>query len=129
MAIRLSCRMSCSLNRNDRSLSLYAAEASGSLRLGVYDATGPAAAPHSEAQSNAFTPVVEWKYGERCHAGVPCAGNYWLAYFASSNSSHYATNFRLGRIRRAIVAFWRNARRVPPPSHTVAQTHWSSMER
>ena len=44
-----------------QSLSFHVTNAAGSLRLGIYDATGPGGGPGAlKAQTNAFTPVVGW---------------------------------------------------------------------
>ena len=44
-----------------QSLSFYVTAASGSLILGVYDATGPNGGPGAlKAQTNSFTPVTGW---------------------------------------------------------------------
>ena len=52
------------------------------------------------------------------------AGNYWLAYLASSNSLHYATNFSIGSYRAANVAFGAMPATFPPVTYS-GTTHWS----
>ena len=73
-----------------QSLSFYVAAASGKLRLGVYDASGPGGGPGSlKAQTGEITPTTGWNSaGVTAPVSLP-AGTYWLAYLTSSNSLHF----------------------------------------
>jgi hypothetical protein len=69
------------------SMSFYVATASGNLRLGIYDATGPNGGPGQlKAQTAAFTPISGWNTQNVVSQVSLPAGTYWLAYLPSSNS-------------------------------------------
>ena len=69
------------------SLSFYVATAGGSLRLGIYDATGPNGGPGAlKASTASFTPVKGWNTAKVTSQVTLPAGNYWLTYLPSSNS-------------------------------------------
>jgi Divergent InlB B-repeat domain len=72
-------------NGTIRSLSFYVngqtTSPSGNLVLGVYDATGAL-----KAQTASFAPVVGWNTQNVITPVSLTAGNYWLAYFPSSNN-------------------------------------------
>ncbi len=69
------------------SMSFYVTTASGNLRLGIYDATGPNGAPGAlKAQTAAFTPVSGWNTQNVVSPVSLPAGTYWLAYLPSSSS-------------------------------------------
>jgi RNA polymerase sigma factor (sigma-70 family) len=74
-----------------QSLSFYVTQAAGSLRLGLYDASGPGGGPGKLlAQTNAFTPVVGWNTAAVVSPAPLAAGTYWLAYLPSDNNLHFA---------------------------------------
>jgi len=69
------------------SLSFYVTTASGNLRLGIYDATGPGGGPGQlKAQTASFTPISGWNTQNVVSPVSLAAGTYWLAYLPSSNS-------------------------------------------
>ena len=108
-----------------QSLSFYVTTASGNLRLGIYDATGPGGGPGSlKAQTNAFTPVVGWNTANVITPALLPAGNYWLAYLPSSSSLNFATNFSIGSYKYTNFNFGPMPATFPA---IVGQgtTHWS----
>ena len=69
------------------SLSFYVTAASGSLILGIYDATGPNGGPGAlKASTKSFTPGTGWNTATVVTPVLLTAGNYWLAYLPSSNA-------------------------------------------
>ena len=69
-----------------QSLSFYVVTASGNLRLGIYDATGPGGGPGAKkAETASITPTTGWNTANVTPVSLP-PGTYWLAYLASSNS-------------------------------------------
>ena len=108
-----------------QSLSFYVNAAAGSLRLGIYDATGPGGGPGAlKAQTNAFTPVVGWNTAiVTTPVSLPPA-NYWLAYLPSSSSLNFAANFSIGSYKYATFTFGP----MPATFPAIAgqgTTHWS----
>jgi hypothetical protein len=72
-----------------QSLSFYVRTASGNLRLGVYDATGPSGGPGAlKAQTASFVPTTGWNTQSVTPVTLP-AGTYWLMYFPSTNALHF----------------------------------------
>jgi hypothetical protein len=70
-----------------QSLSFYVTAASGSLILGIYDATGPNGGPGAlKASTASFTPVTGWNTANVVTPVSLPAGAYWLAYLPSSNA-------------------------------------------
>jgi hypothetical protein len=69
------------------SLSFYITNASGKLRLGIFDATGPNGDPGTKkAETTEITPTVGWN---KANVVTPVSlpqGSYWLAYLASDNN-------------------------------------------
>lgn len=69
------------------SMSFYVTTAGGSLRMGIYDATGPNGGPGQlKAQTASFTPKSGWNTANVTSSVLLPAGTYWLAYLPSSNS-------------------------------------------
>jgi Immunoglobulin domain len=69
------------------SLSFYVTQASGSLILGLYDATGPGGHPGKLlAVTNSFATVKGWNTASVVTSVSLAPGNYWLAYLPSSSS-------------------------------------------
>ena len=107
------------------SMSFNVRTASGNLRLGVYDTTGPGGGPGAlKAQTNPFTPVVGWNTANVISPVSLPAGNYWLAYFPSSNGLHFATNFSIGSYRASILPFGAMPATFPA-INLSGTTHWS----
>ena len=70
-----------------QSLSFYVITASGNLRLGIYDATGPGGRPGAKkAETVSITPTTGWNTANVITPVSLPAGTYWLAYLASSSS-------------------------------------------
>jgi hypothetical protein len=70
-----------------QSLSFYVSSAAGSLRLGVYDSTGPGGGPGALlAQTAGATAVKGWNTQPTTSAPTLPAGAYWLAYLPSSGT-------------------------------------------
>ncbi len=73
-----------------QSISFYVSRAAGSLRLGIYDASGPGEHPGSKkAATNSFKPSVGWN---TVNVIVPVSlapGNYWLAYLHNNNHLNF----------------------------------------
>ncbi|HEY9228752.1 MAG TPA: hypothetical protein VIP11_19020, partial [Gemmatimonadaceae bacterium] len=74
-----------------RSLSFYVATPAGKLRLGIYDATGPAGGPGAKrAETNEI--VIQsagWATGNVISPVTLAPGTYWLAYLPSDNGLHF----------------------------------------
>jgi glucose/arabinose dehydrogenase/PKD repeat protein len=108
-----------------QSLSFHVLTAAGSLRLGIYDATGPGGGPGAlKAQTNAFVPVVGWNTRSVITPVSLPAGAYWLAYFPSSSSLAFSTNFSIGSYKGASLAFGSMPATFPAISIS-GTTHWS----
>jgi glucose/arabinose dehydrogenase/PKD repeat protein len=108
-----------------QSLSFHVLTAAGNLRLGIYDATGPGGGPGTlKAQTSSFVPVVGWNTRNVITPVSLSAGAYWLAYFPSSSSLAFSTNFSIGSYKAASLAFGSMPATFPanPSSGT---THWS----
>ncbi len=70
-----------------QSLSFYVKAASGSLMLGIYDATGPNGGPGAlKASTGSFTAVTGWNTAKVASPVSLAAGGYWLAFMPSSSS-------------------------------------------
>ncbi|OFW58145.1 MAG: hypothetical protein A2133_01685 [Actinobacteria bacterium RBG_16_64_13] len=108
-----------------QSLSFYVRTASGQLRLGVYDATGPGGGPGTlKAQTDAFVPVAGWNTASVITPTTLSPGTYWLAYLPSSSSLSFATNFSIGSFKYANVSFGPMPATFPAVSGQ-GTTHWS----
>ena len=69
------------------SMSFYVTTTGGSLRMGIYDATGPNGGPGKlKAQTASITPVSGWNTANVTSPVSLPAGTYWIAYLPSSNS-------------------------------------------
>ena len=69
-----------------QSLSFYVNAVSGSLILGIYDATGPNGGPGAlKASTKSFTPVMGWNTAQVVTPVPLATGSYWLAFLPSSN--------------------------------------------
>ena len=76
------------------SMSFYVNTAGGNLRMGIFDATGPSGGPGNLlAQTASITPVSGWNTANVTSSVSLPAGNYWIAYLASSNSLGYKTAY------------------------------------
>jgi hypothetical protein len=69
------------------SMSFYVSKIGGTLKLAVYDATGPSGGPGNlKASTASFTPVKGWNTQNVTSQILIPAGIYWLAYLPSGNS-------------------------------------------
>lgn len=107
-----------------QSLSFYVTSASGSLRLGIYDATGPGGGPGAKlAETGNMTPVAGWNTAPVTAPVTLPAGSYWLAYAPSSSSLGF-------RMERTGNARWYSYAYGPLPSRfstapSSGAYHWS----
>jgi Protein of unknown function (DUF4038)/Putative collagen-binding domain of a collagenase len=68
-------------------MSFYVSKVGGTLKLAVYDATGPSGGPGQlKASTASFTPVKGWNTQNVTSQTLLPAGTYWLAYLPSSNA-------------------------------------------
>lgn len=73
-----------------QSLSFYVTTASGKLRLGVYDSTGPGGGPgQKKAETAEITPTTGWNTANVITPVSLSPGTYWLAYLPSDNNLHF----------------------------------------
>jgi hypothetical protein len=76
-----------------QSLSFYVTRASGKLRLGIFDATGPKGGPgRKKAETAEITPTVGWNNANVIAPVSLPQGTYWLAYLASDNNLAFVKN-------------------------------------
>jgi hypothetical protein len=69
------------------SMSFYVNTTGGSLRMRIFDATGPGGGPGNlMAQTGSFTPAIGWNNANVISSVSLPAGTYWIAYLPSSNS-------------------------------------------
>ena len=88
------------------SLSFYVTAASGKLRLGIYDATGPGGGPGAKmAETSEMTPVVGWNTAGVTSPTPLAAGTYWLAYFPNDDNLHFAFTTGSGLYRYSSLAY------------------------
>lgn len=81
--------------------SFYVVTPAGKVRLGVYDATGPAGNPGKKlAETAEITPVAGWNTGPVTLPVVLPAGTYWLVYFPSSNTLSFRVDRSTGSVAR-----------------------------
>ena len=107
-------------------ISFYVTQASGGLRLGVYDATGPGGGPGTlKAETRTFTATVGWNTENVTTPVLLPAGTYWLAYNPSSSALHFATDFGVGSYRGVSFAFGPSMPTTFPSATLQGTTHWS----
>lgn len=86
-----------------QSLTIYAATASGQVRLGLYaDTNGSPGA--LVASTNAFTPVAGWNT-QTVTPAVLVSGNYWLAVAIANNGFAMRTDWSSGTARWMVRTF------------------------
>ena len=108
-----------------KSLSFHVNVPAGSLRLGIYDATGPNGGPGAlKAQTASFTPVVGWNTRSVTTPVSLPPGKYWLAYFPSSSTLQFPVNFSTGSWKGAYLRFGPMPAKFPAVS-LQGTTHWS----
>jgi hypothetical protein len=89
-----------------QSMSFYVTAAAGELVLGIYDATGPSGGPGTlVAQTAAFAPEVGWNVAATTMTPTLAAGNYWLAYFPSSDALSFEKQNNSGNCRYYSLQF------------------------
>jgi len=80
-----------------QSLSFYVTQVGGTLRLGLYDATGPNSGPGTKlAETNEISPVLGWNTASVITPVTLAPGTYWLAYLPSSNSLQFLLTLASG---------------------------------
>ena len=108
-----------------KSLSFYISGPAGSLRLGIYDATGPNGGPGAlKAQTASFTPVEGWNTSSVTTPVSLPSGKYWLAYFPSSNNLQFPVNRSIGSFKAAYLRFGPMPAKFPKVS-LHGTVHWS----
>ena len=106
-----------------QSLSFYVVTASGNLRLGIYDATGPGGGPGAKkAETASITPTTGWNTANVTPVSLP-PGTYWLAYLASSNGLKFRAERTGGNSKLYTFTFG------PPMPATFSTTPGSSVWR
>jgi hypothetical protein len=77
-----------------QSLSFYVRSASGKLRMGVYDNSGPNGGPGKKvAETNEIVPVVGWNTANVVVQKSLPIGNYWLAYLPQKNALGFQNGY------------------------------------
>jgi beta-glucanase (GH16 family) len=108
-----------------QSMSFYVATASGKLRLGIYDASGPSGGPGAKkAETAEITPVTGWNTANVTTPVSLSAGTYWLAYFPNDNNLHFRLDTSSGTHRFYSLTYTT----MPATFSTTPTTgagHWS----
>jgi hypothetical protein len=108
-----------------QSMSFYVATASGKLRLGIYDASGPSGGPGAKkAETAEITPVTGWNTANVTTPVSLPAGTYWLAYFPNDNNLHFRLDTSSGTHRYYSLTYTT----MPATFSTTPTTgagHWS----
>jgi beta-glucanase (GH16 family) len=108
-----------------QSMSFYVATASGKLRLGIYDASGPSGGPGAKkAETAEITPVTGWNTANVTTPVSLPAGTYWLAYFPNDNNLHFRLDTSSGTHRFYSLTYTT----MPATFSTTPTTgagHWS----
>ena len=95
-----------------QSLSFYVVTASGFLRLGIYDATGPGGGPGAKkAETDSITPTTGWNTANVAPVSLP-PGTYWLAYLPSINSLKFRAERTGGNAKIIYLHLRTHARHV-----------------
>jgi hypothetical protein len=80
-----------------QSMAFYVTQAAGNLVLGVYDASGPSGRPGKlMAQTAEFAPTTGWNVASTTTSPTLAAGQYWLAYFPSTNDLNFVKENNTG---------------------------------
>jgi hypothetical protein len=109
-----------------QSMSFYVVNASGNLRLGIYDASGPGGGPGAKkAETAEITPITGWNTANvTTQASLP-AGSYWLAYLPSDNN----LSFRNSSSTTTPSRFYAFTYGTMPATYSTAPStttsHWS----
>jgi hypothetical protein len=101
-----------------QSISFCVAQAAGQVRLGVYDSAG-----NIVVQTGAFTPVTGWNTQPVGNVPLP-PGDYWLAWFVSSNGLTNGIDRTSGQGAWTNLTFGAMPATLPAPSGTATE-HWS----
>ncbi|MBI2669681.1 MAG: DUF2341 domain-containing protein [Candidatus Yanofskybacteria bacterium] len=109
-----------------QSLSFYITTAAGSLRLGIYDATGPGGGPGAKrAETASFTPVTGWNTTNVISPVSLPAGTYWLAYLPSSNTLAFRKNVTAGISGRYYSFIYGTMPVTFSTAPSTTSSHWS----
>ena len=108
-----------------QSMSFYITTASGSLRMGVYDDTGPGGGPGAKrGETASIVPVVGWNTVPIITPVLLPTGDYWLAYLPSSSGLGFKAESTGGNTRQYPFTFGQ----LPATFSTTPQTstwRWS----
>jgi hypothetical protein len=97
---------SLSQSASIQSMSFYVTAAAGELVLGIYNANGRSGGPGTlVAQTESFIPEVGWNVAATTTTPTLAPGNYWLAYFPSSNSLSFEKQNSSGNCRYYSLQF------------------------
>ncbi|MGQ0506537.1 MAG: hypothetical protein ACT4TC_14585 [Myxococcaceae bacterium] len=108
-----------------QSLSYYVATAAGSVRLGIYDATGQSGEPGLlRAQTASFNPNNGWNTVNVTAPVLLPAGTYWLAHLLSSSNLEYRQD-RSGASRVVAQPFGAMPATYPTSGVFPLPVHWS----
>ena len=109
------------------SLSFYVATASGKMRLGIYDSTGPAGAPGAKLAETAelTTTTVGWNSANVVSPVRLAAASYWLTYLSSDNNLHSRRTGSGGGASAYYVFPYGTLPAVFSTSTTSATVQWS----
>jgi hypothetical protein len=109
-----------------QSMSFNVVTATGSLRLGIYDATGAGGSPGVlKAQTASFTPVVGWNTQNLTTPVALPAGTYWLAYLPSSSALAFEADFTTGSYWAAPYTFGAMPASFPTTGASGGTSHWA----
>jgi len=108
-----------------QSMSFYVVNATGKLRLGIYDASGPGGGPGAKkAETAEITPVAGWNTANVITPVSLPAGTFWLAYLPSSSS----LSFRIDRSSGSLKYYSFTYGTMPNTFSTTTTSetgHWS----
>ncbi len=108
-----------------QSLSFYVVNATGKLRLGVYDSSGVGGGPGSlVAETAEITPAAGWNTAPATSQPTLKAGYYWLAYLPSSNGLSFRIE-QTGAYRDYQVTYGSLPTTVTGGASSSSVGHWS----
>jgi hypothetical protein len=107
-----------------QTMSFYVTTAVGTMRMAVYDATGPGGGPGTKlAETAQITPITGWNTTPvTTQVSLP-AGSYWLAYLMSSSSMAFRDTGS-GTAKWAPLTYGPMPATFPTSTSTGAY-HWS----
>jgi hypothetical protein len=109
-----------------QSLSFYVSSAAGSLRLGVYDSTGPGGGPGALlAQTAGAAAVKGWNTQPTGSGPTLPAGTYWLAYLPSSSTLAFHKENNTGPCYYYFYKYAAMPATFSPTPSSCTPTNWS----